>query len=132
MKGGLADKAGTTPADVNPKELMIGIEIEMEHTDNRAIAEQIALDHLTEHPMYYTYLTAMERIMTQKGAINENYSKGLRMSKRKVTPSERQGLGLGGSCVCPACGYSEPHDRNKPCVQLKCPKCNQYLTRRTK
>ena len=43
---------------------------------------------------------------------------------------ESQGLGTGremdgGSdyCVCPNCGYQEPHDRGVPCNQKKCPKC---------
>jgi hypothetical protein len=33
----------------------------MEHTDNRAIAERIAMDHLTEDPRYYVKLARMEK-----------------------------------------------------------------------
>jgi hypothetical protein len=35
-------------------QLQDGIEIEMEHTDNPEIAKEIAMDHLTERPDYYT------------------------------------------------------------------------------
>jgi hypothetical protein len=33
----------------------------MEHTNNRDVAERIALDHLAEIPDYYTRLLAMEK-----------------------------------------------------------------------
>lgn len=56
--GGLARQAGVTAADVDPYELELGIETEMEHTDDPDLAEQIALDHLTEHPNYYSVLLA--------------------------------------------------------------------------
>lgn len=41
---------------IDPKELSAGIEIELEHTKNRDIAKQIAIDHLKEDPEYYTKL----------------------------------------------------------------------------
>ncbi|MBN2199412.1 MAG: hypothetical protein JW747_06125 [Candidatus Aminicenantes bacterium] len=41
-----------------------------------------------------------------------------------------QGLGLGGSCVCPACGAQIPHDRSVPCNEIACPKCGSKMTRR--
>lgn len=45
---------------VDPAELKIGIETEMEHTDDRRTARIIALDHLGEIPDYYSRLTKME------------------------------------------------------------------------
>lgn len=27
------------------------------------------------------------------------------------------------TCICPRCGYEEPHTRGIPCSQVKCPKC---------
>lgn len=32
----------------------------------------------------------------------------------------------GGSskCVCPKCGYTQPHKRGLPCTKVICPKCN--------
>jgi len=43
------------------EELAMGIEIEKEHTDDPAIAEKIARDHLAEMPDYYTKLKEMEK-----------------------------------------------------------------------
>lgn len=57
---GLADKEGFSEKDANPDELKLGIEIEMEHTDDPKIAKKIALDHLAEIENYYTLLTKME------------------------------------------------------------------------
>ena len=47
------------PADssqVDPTELNKGIQVEMEHTDSKAKAKVIALQHLAEDPRYYTKL----------------------------------------------------------------------------
>ncbi len=40
-----------------------------------------------------------------------------------------QGLGPGGNCVCPKCGYEEPHERGQPCYEKKCPECGTRMTR---
>jgi hypothetical protein len=53
-------EAATTEDKVDAEELRIGIEIELEHTDQPDVAKQIALDHLAEIPDYYTRLVAME------------------------------------------------------------------------
>lgn len=42
------------------EELKIGKKMEMEHTDDPDMAEQIAKDHLKEFPTYYTHLIEME------------------------------------------------------------------------
>lgn len=39
------------------------------------------------------------------------------------------GLGPGGSCVCPKCGYATSHQRGIPCFQIKCPRCGTPMTR---
>jgi hypothetical protein len=41
----------------------------------------------------------------------------------------RFAAGPGGSCVCPQCGYTVPHTAGTPCVQQKCPKCGNAMTR---
>jgi len=41
---------------INPSELAMGIKIEMEHTDDPAMAKKIAMDHLAENPRYYSEL----------------------------------------------------------------------------
>lgn len=45
----------------DPRELALGIRIEMEHTNDRRLAKQIAKDHLVEIPDYYSRLIRMER-----------------------------------------------------------------------
>jgi hypothetical protein len=75
IEGGKADKL--TPSDIAKKhdvelkdiqkEIEIGIEIEMEHTDGPMLAKEITLDHLDEFPDYYS---------------NERY--GLKASEKKL------------------------------------------------
>lgn len=57
---GRADKTSFKPEDADPKELEMGIKVEMEHTDDPEIAKKIALDHLAEFTNYYTLLAEME------------------------------------------------------------------------
>jgi hypothetical protein len=40
--------------DVHPQELEMGIEDELEHTNDREIAKEIAIDHLAKIARYYT------------------------------------------------------------------------------
>jgi len=58
MHGGLADKK--SPKDFDRTALAEGQQVEMEHTDNAAVAREIAMDHLTEDPNYYKKLARME------------------------------------------------------------------------
>lgn len=58
---GNAKKQKFTEKDADPKELKMGIKVEMEHTSNKAISKRIALDHLAEFPDYYTRLLKMEK-----------------------------------------------------------------------
>ena len=64
MKGGKADKL-TLPKIAKKhnvsiedltSQLKLGIKTEMEHTDNKAKAKEITMDHLAENPKYYTKL----------------------------------------------------------------------------
>lgn len=59
LEGGLADE--DMPDDFDPKELKMGIKVEMEHTDDPDLAKEIAMDHLKEIPDYYTRLAKMEK-----------------------------------------------------------------------
>jgi hypothetical protein len=58
IPGGLADKK--SPEDFDPEALKKGIEVELEHTDDRETAKEITMDHLTEDPEYYDKLAEME------------------------------------------------------------------------
>ena len=57
---GKSKKEKFTEKDADPKELAMGIKVEMEHTKNKIISKRIALDHLAELPDYYTRLNKME------------------------------------------------------------------------
>jgi GNAT superfamily N-acetyltransferase len=54
------------------KQLMSGIEHEMEHTEDPRVAKKIAIDHLLENIHYYEYLAEMEQKMQGKN-IDEHY-----------------------------------------------------------
>lgn len=47
---------GKKVTDFDPEQLAMGVEVEMEHTDDSDEALQITMDHLTEDPKYYTKL----------------------------------------------------------------------------
>lgn len=59
IPGGLAD--GKKPADFPSEALAQGVKVELEHTTDRAIAQEIAMDHLTEDPKYYAKLKRVEK-----------------------------------------------------------------------
>lgn len=65
LAGGLAERKGFTEADADPWELRRGEKHELEHTNDRSLARQIALDHLAEDPRYYSRLKSCET-MTSK------------------------------------------------------------------
>ena len=44
----------------DPEELKLGIDVELEHTNYKAIATIIARHHLAEDPHYYTKLKKLE------------------------------------------------------------------------
>ena len=54
LTGGVGDTTGKS--EVDPIELSMGQTVEMEHTTDPSIAAEIALDHLSEDPHYYTKL----------------------------------------------------------------------------
>ena len=58
LEGGLADD--DSPMEFDNKEILKGIEVEMEHTNDPKIAVEIAMDHLKENPNYYTELEDFE------------------------------------------------------------------------
>jgi hypothetical protein len=76
LPGGLADKK--TPKDFDPKALKQGIAVEKEHTTDEQLAQEIAMDHLTEDPEYYKKLKTMEKVAIKEREIDPN---------KPVTPS---------------------------------------------
>ena len=58
IKGGLGDYKSDSA--FNKSSLQKGAKVELEHTNRPEIAKEIAKDHLTEDPKYYTKLAKME------------------------------------------------------------------------
>jgi hypothetical protein len=58
IPGGLS--SGMQPEDFDPIELERGTQVELEHTNDPAIAQEIAMDHLVEDPDYYSRLEQSE------------------------------------------------------------------------
>lgn len=54
LKGGKADYK--EPYEFDQEQLKKGIQHELEHTNDPEIAEEIAMDHLTEDPFYYDHI----------------------------------------------------------------------------
>lgn len=48
---------------------------------------------------------------------------------KKTAEDAPMGLGPGGKCVCPTCGYRDEHDTGVPCFERTCPKCGESMTR---
>lgn len=59
IPGGLA--SGKKPSDFDLAALAEGTKVEMEHTDSKATAREIAMDHLSEDPNYYRKLKEIEK-----------------------------------------------------------------------
>ena len=56
----------TKSCKFSPKELRLGVPIEMEHTTSKRVATRIAKAHLCEFPKYYSKgLLPMERRLKQ-------------------------------------------------------------------
>lgn len=72
IPGGLSD--GSNPQDFDQAALTQGIKVEMEHTDDPAVAREIAMDHLTEDPQYYVKLRRVEgRVKKSLTALYEGF-----------------------------------------------------------
>jgi hypothetical protein len=59
LTGGVAD--GKAVTQYNLDELLTGIKFELEHTSDRFVALEIAMDHLERMPDYYSRLRRLER-----------------------------------------------------------------------
>lgn len=59
LVGGLADTM--KPKQFDAKALAKGVKVELEHTDDDELALEIAMDHLSEDPLYYEKLDLIEK-----------------------------------------------------------------------
>jgi hypothetical protein len=105
LPGGLADK--NTPNQFDQEQLAIGTQIELEHTNDEAIAREIAMDHLKEDPNYYKVEQSLKkmallydnlqhpitiyRVQNEKGEgpyTTDTYLKGAPDSKQQPSPMD--------------------------------------------
>jgi len=98
------------------KELHLGMKVELEHSKSRAMAKEIAMDHLSENPSYYTKL--------KKADIDEDCWKGYeaiglkKKGKRMVpncVPKKEDTNEMTGAASAGA--FSAPMSFNKKDVQ---------------
>lgn len=71
MKSNPRKSAGFVASDFDPKQLALGTEHEMEHTDDPEEAKRIAMDHLVEDPQYYTKLKVCVESNPTNPAVSE-------------------------------------------------------------
>lgn len=76
IPGGLADRL--SEEDFDKKALRKGIKVEMEHTDSREVAAEIAMDHLAEDPKYYDKLDKIHESFSIHLFEEESVGKGLK------------------------------------------------------
>ena len=74
LSAGMAHKKKISKKDVDPSELAMGVKVEREHTNDPAVAERIALDHLAEFRNYYTALADMEDKLRSKKRVKTEKS----------------------------------------------------------
>lgn len=61
MSGDFLKHGDDPDSNFDANELAMGVKVEMEHTNDPAIAKKIAKAHLSEIPDYYTWLMSMEK-----------------------------------------------------------------------
>jgi len=98
MAGGLADSK--TEKDFDKKSLKQGIKVEREHTKNKKIAKEIAMDHLTEDSDYYKKLKQIEKSINLKNKpasastpepVYHIHSGGKRVTEKPMSLSDIRG-----------------------------------------
>jgi hypothetical protein len=87
--------------EYDPEQLAMGIEVETEHTPNRALAMKIATDHLEEFPDYYTHLKKMESDL-ESGTAQPVKCKVCDFPVRIFKHPNK--AGKNELCFCPKCG----------------------------
>lgn len=87
-------KKHKVPIDRIHEQLAMGIKVESEHTSDKKLAREIALDHLAEKPDYYTRLKKVEASMENKGMKKSAIRKLQELAGNlPLTPEQSQALG---------------------------------------
>lgn len=88
LTGGKAEQAHKQPKDFNPKSIRKGMKVEREHTTNRNVQREIAMDHLTEDPHYYEKLQKMEKAAFQLPGKLNNLLRSLAVTATMAGPAK--------------------------------------------
>lgn len=113
LTGGLADNKSLSDISEKHKvskekideQLKMGIEVEKEHTDDEEKAKEIAMDHLTEDPEYYSKLKKIEKAEVKSKTkysdviVKNNEGKILFLRRSKEVDFEPDKYGLPGGHV---------------------------------
>jgi len=89
IPGGLAQ--GMSPSQFDQEQLRRGALVELEHTGDRRMAREIAMDHLAEHPGYYVALEKMERELESNP--KRRRTRGVKRKERDVLEWYRSNRG---------------------------------------
>jgi hypothetical protein len=68
------------------KQLQMGIKVEHEHTNDKELAEKIALQHLNEKPDYYTKLKKVETTQNESAIVKNILDEAKKSRKMKNDP----------------------------------------------
>lgn len=90
LPGGKADKK--SPKDFDKDALAEGTKHEMEHTKDKSLAQEIAMDHLTEDSNYYEKLKQVEKSMDPAAEASAKRDK-IKNVVRKLKRKKKQLLG---------------------------------------
>lgn len=86
IPGGRAD--GKKPSDFDQSQIAMGRKVEREHTDDPALAKEIASDHLQEIPDYYSRLKKMEESAPKRkeaqGIVADPYFDAVNKARREL------------------------------------------------
>lgn len=71
----------------------------------------------------------MKKMNNPKGSPGQGRGSGQGSGRGSGQGAGQGQAGAGGvdTCICPNCGYEEPHQRGTPCVEKSCPKCGTKM-----
>jgi len=120
LAGGKGDTKDIS--DFDAKQVEMGLKVEMEHTKDREVAQEIVADHLSEDPSYYSKLKGSGLADELKKAISpeqqkENIRKQRELQNRQVVQTLKPQKRL-GNAICLVC--DSPMDSSEGMAHADC------------
>lgn len=97
IPGGLAE--GKKPSDFPKLKIREGVKVEMEHTSDPKIAEEISMDHLAEDPDYYEKLKTIEKKpldKSQSPSFSYTHTHDPNIDQHRIVAHDNTGKPVGG------------------------------------